>query len=108
MEPEITTGAFAAVHADGAFVVDVREPPEYLGGHVPGAVLMPLAQVLVRRSELLRHQPVYLICGTGNRSSTAAGWLRERGITAVSVTGGTSAWIAEGHPVVCGATASTV
>ena len=39
---EVDLEAFAAAHADGATVIDVREPGEYVGGHVPGAVLMPM------------------------------------------------------------------
>ncbi len=106
MRPEVDVQAFAAAHADGAFVLDVREPHEYLGGHVPGAQLMPLAQVLSRRSELPRGETVYVVCASGNRSKTATDWLRGRGVDAVSVVGGTSAWIAKGHPVVTGAHAT--
>lgn len=36
MVPEIELAAFAAAHADGAVVIDVREPLEYVAGHVPG------------------------------------------------------------------------
>jgi len=100
LRPEIDVQAFAAAHADGAFVVDVREPREYLDGHVPGAVLMPLAQVLARQSELPRHERVYLVCASGNRSKTATDWLRSRGLDAISVAGGTGAWTSRGLPVV--------
>ncbi len=34
-----------AWHADGAFVLDVREPAEYVTGHVPGAVLAPMSRI---------------------------------------------------------------
>jgi len=103
MRPEIDQRAFAAAHADGAFVLDVREPGEYLDGHIPGAVLMPLAQVLARQAELPAGEPVYVICASGNRSKTAVDWLRSRGTQAVSVTGGTSGWVSQGGPVVHGA-----
>lgn len=33
---EVGMNAFAAAHAGGAVVIDVREPYEYLAGHVPG------------------------------------------------------------------------
>jgi rhodanese-related sulfurtransferase len=102
MALEIDQQSFATAHADGAFVLDVREPPEYVEGHVPGAVLVPMAQVLDRQSELPVNQPVYVICASGNRSKTATDWLRGRGIDAISVAGGTSAWASSGHPVVRG------
>lgn len=102
MRPEIDLQAFVAAHADGAFVIDVREPAEYLAGHVPGAHLIPLAQVLSRRNELPKGERVYVICASGNRSKSATDWLRGFGIEAVSVAGGTSGWTAQGHPVVRG------
>jgi len=39
---EIDVDRLAGAQADGATVVDVREPSEYVAGHVPGAVLMPM------------------------------------------------------------------
>ncbi len=101
--PEVDLGTFAAAHADGAFVIDVREPFEYVGGHVPGARLIPLARVPQHTHELPMSQPVYVICQSGNRSWTAAQFLIGRGIDARSVAGGTGDWITGGMPVVQGA-----
>ena len=39
---EVDLAEFEAAHAAGAVVLDVRNPDEYLAGHVPGAVLIPL------------------------------------------------------------------
>lgn len=102
MTPEIALPEFAAAHADGGFVLDVREPQEYVAGHVPGAVPVPLAQVLSRRSELPSDRRIHVICASGNRSKTATDWLRSSGVDAVSVAGGTSGWITAGRPVVRG------
>ena len=94
--------AFATAHAGGAFVIDVREPREYLDGHVPGALLVPIAQLLSRLSELPKDEPVLLVCASGNRSKTATSWLRDRGFDANSVAGGASGWISSGRSVVSG------
>lgn len=91
----------AAVRA-GAVVVDVREPFEYVTGHVPGAVLIPLGELPRRVRELPATETVYVICASGNRSRTAAGWLAAAGVDAVSVRGGATAWIQSGGPVVRG------
>ena len=45
MVPEVDVHTFAAAHSDGALVIDVREPDEYVAGHVPGAKLIPLARL---------------------------------------------------------------
>lgn len=102
MVPEVDMKAFAMAQRDGAFVVDVREPGEYVSGHVPGALLMPLAGVPARTRELPKGRPVYVICASGNRSRTATGWMVEAGIDARSVAGGTTGWISSGGPVVRG------
>lgn len=106
MEPEIDVQTFAEAHADHPLIVDVSEPREYLDGHIPGAVLMPLPQVLARQSELIGHRPVFVVCASGVRSRTVTDWLRSRGIDAVSVAGGTTSWAAHGHPVVRGSGAT--
>lgn len=102
MVPEVDLHTFAAAHSGGAFVLDVREPFEYVVGHVPGAQLMPMAQVHSRLAELPRTGRVYVICASGNRSYTAAGWLRNAGIDAVSVAGGTGGWAVQGRPLARG------
>ena len=48
MVPEIDVRALEAARLEGGFVLDVRERQEYAFGHVPGAVLMPMGQVLAR------------------------------------------------------------
>lgn len=99
---EVTLESFAAAHADGAVVIDVREPGEYVGGHVPGAVLVPMGQLPSRTGELDRSRPVYVICASGNRSGAMTDYLRRVGFDARSVAGGTSGWVGTGRPVVTG------
>ena len=99
---DATLEQFAAAHADGAAVVDVREPGEYVGGHVPGALLMPMAHLASRAEQLDRSRPVYVICATGNRSKAMANLLARAGFDARSVDGGTSAWIRSGRPMATG------
>ncbi|HSJ21296.1 MAG TPA: rhodanese-like domain-containing protein [Nocardioidaceae bacterium] len=100
---EVSTQAFASARADGAVAIDVREPGEYLAGHVPGARLMPMGEVAAGAAELPRDTPVFVICANGNRSLTIADLLIRRGYDARSVRGGTSAWESAGYPVVRGA-----
>lgn len=96
---EVNLEKFVAAQADGAVVIDVREPFEYAAGHVPGARLLPLSQVSVRAAELPKDEPVYVICATGNRSLVAADYLARAGVDAWSVAGGTSEWQRSGRAV---------
>lgn len=96
---EVDLRAFAAAHSDGAFVIDVREPAEYVAGHVPGSQLVPMGRLSLHLGELPRDQRVFLICATGNRSLAAADCLARAGFDAVSVAGGTSGWQRLGKPL---------
>jgi rhodanese-related sulfurtransferase len=82
-------------------LVDVRTPEEYQGGHVPGAVLMPLADFAQTVDQLAPYkgQEIYVICRSGARSARACGILAERGYKGVNIDGGTMAWVAQGWPV---------
>ncbi|HYN68178.1 MAG TPA: rhodanese-like domain-containing protein [Ornithinibacter sp.] len=91
-----------ARHADGAFVLDVREPAEYVGGHVPGAVLAPMSRITSALGPVPRDRVVHVICQSGNRSRSMADLLTSLGYDAVSVEGGTAAWVAAGGPVIRG------
>jgi len=98
--PEIDQKTFAArLTAGDALVVDVREAREYRPGHVPGAQNLPLSVLPVRLPELPKDRPVYVICQSGARSAQATALMREVGIDAASVAGGTGAWIEAGRPV---------
>ena len=99
---EVPVAAFAAAHSDGAIVVDVREPGEYVGGHVPGATLIPMGHLSSQLHELPKDRPIYLICASGNRSLAMTNFLTRAGYDAYSVSGGTGAWTRAGHPAVLG------
>ena len=44
---------------DGSYtLLDVREPEEYEGGHIPGATLIPLSELPDRLSEIDPQKPV--------------------------------------------------
>lgn len=102
MLSEVTLDQLAAAQADGAVVIDVREPSEYQSGHVPSAVSIPLGVLPVRAGELPKEAPVYVICQSGGRSYQAAEWLDRAGYDARSVAGGTGGWLQAGRPVVSG------
>ncbi len=74
--------SFAARYDQDAFVVDCREPHEYVQGHVPGAVNIPFDEIEKRAVELgPPGTKVLLYCRTGRRSGIAAETLRAKGYT---------------------------
>jgi rhodanese-related sulfurtransferase len=100
--PEISVSELADRLAGGALVVDVRQLDEYVSGHVPGAVLVPLDEVPERFGELPTDTEVLVVCRTGGRSLVASEFLLANGVQAVNIAGGTLAWIESGREVVEG------
>ena len=99
---EVDVDRFADAHAGGAPVIDVRQPEEYVNGHIAGAQLIPLSEVVARLVEVPANYPVYVICQSGSRSLKAAQLLRAQGYDAASVAGGTKARVQSGRHVVGG------
>lgn len=99
--PEISLEDYAAHREDGV-TLDVRERAEYAQAHVPDAVMMPMGQLASRLDEVDRSTRVHVICASGNRSKAMTDLLVAQGFDAVSVAGGTSAWIASGRAVAVG------
>jgi rhodanese-related sulfurtransferase len=81
-------------------VIDVRTPGEYAGGHIPGALNIPLDQ-LDRAMPDIRdaagRRDVLVVCASGARSENACRMLAENGIHTATLAGGTGAWAAQGH-----------
>ena len=59
---------------EGALLVDVRGEDEWANGYIPGAVLVPLRDLVDRIEEVApdRSQSVVLYCAVGARSLRAA------------------------------------
>lgn len=106
MTAQVDLATFITRHAEGVRVIDVREPAEYVQGHVPGATLTPMSRIWMFYSQLPRDEDVYVICESGNRSRSMVDVLAANGVRAISVEGGTSAWRASGRPVVAGTQAA--
>lgn len=62
-------------------IIDVRTPGEFMGGHIPGSINIPL-QVIAQRLEEIKSlpQPIILCCASGNRSGQAAAFLQSCGL----------------------------
>ena len=86
-----------------AVLLDVRENDEWMAGHAPGAVHVPMRQVEQRLDELAAvfpDAPVHVVCRSGGRSARVTAYLKQAGWDAVNVDGGMRAWAAAGRPMV--------
>jgi rhodanese-related sulfurtransferase len=95
----VTDAAQKVQGANVAFI-DVRTPAEYEAGHAKGAQNYPLGTLDASQIEKLqKYAEVYVICQSGNRSSSATRALVSGSVNAFNVNGGTSAWRAAGLPL---------
>lgn len=60
-----------------AVVIDVREPDEYVQGHVPGSINIPTSQI--NTVNYAKDTPLYLYCLSGGRSKMAMEFLEQKG-----------------------------
>ena len=77
----------------GAVLIDVREPGEFAGGHVPGAISIPVGSVEgAKELPASKTEPLYVYCQSGMRSSKACGKLQKLGYQNVVNIGGISSY----------------
>jgi len=87
--------AVAKMNDSDTIVVDVREPEEFLKGHIENSINTPLGNLPAHLSKLEAHKnkPVLIACQTGTRSLSAGKILTKAGFEQVFViTGGMQAW----------------
>jgi len=80
-------------------VVDVRDHEEYISGHVPGAIHIPLPTIPLRFSELDKSKTHYVICEAGGRSAQACTYLSQQGYDVINISDGTGAMRMMGAPL---------
>lgn len=75
------------------FIIDVRQPEQYLAGHLPGAVNIPLVDLWDRQSEIDPAADIVTYCNSGNSGDTARKFLLSQGFRSVrGLTGGYNGW----------------
>jgi rhodanese-related sulfurtransferase len=97
--PTTSVDAIADPLPGDVAVLDVREPYEWVAGHVPAAVHIPLRE-LPGRIDDVPSGHVLVVCHVGSRSARATAFLLQQGVDAVNLGGGMAAWAAASRPMV--------
>ena len=71
-----------------ALLLDVREPDEFAGGHIPNAINLPLSQLRDRYTELPTDREIWICCGVGQRAYFATRFLAQHGYRSRNLSGG--------------------
>lgn len=99
--PVVSPSEFKAImktaKADDFLVLDVRNLGEYAGGHLEGALNIPVDELRDRLGEVNRNKTIYVHCKVGFRGHLALRILKEHGYDQVwNITGGYLSLLAEG------------
>ena len=98
-EIEVDPGRAAELIREGVQLVDVRETYEHDAGRIEGARHIELERLASQAESIDRDQPVLFYCRLGARSAMAAQAFRRAGYQAFTMTGGLTAWHAQGLPM---------
>ena len=80
---------FAALKKNGAIILDVRSKGEFKGGHIKGAINIPVNELSGNLSKLKdKNKPIITCCASGMRSASAKTILKNAGYTEVYNGGG--------------------
>lgn len=89
----ISSDELARLQASGAWVVDVRSNSEYVSGHLPKSLNVPVDQLPQAAAGWSKSQPIVVYCATGARSAEAASYLSSQGFKKVyDLSKGIVAW----------------
>ena len=103
LPPEINTATGKQMFDEGAYMLDVRNPDEWVDYHVDGATLIPLPELEARVNEVPRDREIIVICNSGNRSQVGRDILLDAGFENVtSIAGGIQGWMSSGYDFVTG------
>jgi rhodanese-related sulfurtransferase len=83
-------------------LIDARTSEEFAGGHVPGAINVPVAELpdFAQQQHNAPKDSVVTMCGSTGRGEKAASILNSNGVPNVQVMkGGLKAWQEAGFPV---------
>lgn len=97
---QVPTVSVADVPAD-AVLLDVREDDEWVAGHAPGALHVPMMAVPMRADEIPTDRDVVVVCRMGQRSAQVVRYLQQQGWDRIAnLDGGMADWEAAGRPMV--------
>jgi rhodanese-related sulfurtransferase len=86
---------------ENVYLLDVREDDEWVAGHAPDAVHLPMTELPGRLDEIPAEGDVVVVCRSGHRSAEVTGYLLGQGFTNVrNLAEGMIGWAAAGRPLV--------
>ena len=73
---------------NGAQIIDVRTKSEYASGHIKGSINIPLNELSLHAKKIKKDTVIITCCGSGMRSASAKGIIKQMGHAKVHNGGG--------------------
>ena len=74
-------------------IIDIRDASAFAYGHIADALNIPVNDIFT--ADLPKDRPILLYCKNGDKSTEAAGMLRDMGYDAQAISGGYVGWVLE-------------
>jgi rhodanese-related sulfurtransferase len=99
------TEAFVLIEDDKAILIDVREADEFKGGHIAGAISVPLSSLEdgFKMLDIPKDKTILFQCLKGARGKMACERIQKLGLyqnKMINLEGGIQAWKESGLPVI--------
>ena len=94
MTPTVQWHEVDKAAANGAFLLDVRDPAEFVRGSLAGSVNIPVDHIRERLAELPVDRRIIVNCAVGQRGHTATVLLNALGFDAANLDGGYTTYAA--------------
>jgi NADPH-dependent 2,4-dienoyl-CoA reductase/sulfur reductase-like enzyme/rhodanese-related sulfurtransferase len=91
--PQVSIEEVLASDGEPLIRLDVRAPEEFMFGHIPGAINIPIDELRSRLEELPKEKTIAAYCQVGQRGYLATRILRQHGFSAVNVSGGYTSYL---------------
>ena len=87
--PTITAKEYLDLKAEDYVMLDIRKPEDVSPeDQKENGINIPLQKLYKEYEKLPKDKPIYILCGSGDRSASAGAFLRNKGYDAIVVSGG--------------------
>jgi len=96
---KIDANTAASEVEQGAQLVDIGQPRDWMAGHLPGATLVEPELIDHAAKELSKDKPVVVGSRNPDLAAGGAAFLHDHGFQVAVLEGGPHAWAASGRPL---------
>ena len=98
--PKVDVDTAVKAIDEGALLIDIGTPAEWIEGHLPSALLVEVESFDLDLYPIAKDRPILVAARNKDLEEEVVGAMRERGYDAAAIDGGIAAWRASGRELV--------